>query len=101
MNDDELRVLVYQNTSDPAAVTGAYHTVSRRLAGVPGLLGNELLQSTVDSTGFVVVSRWSGLAAFQEWEQGADHRDATAALRPFQDRRHGSPFGVYRVTARY
>ena len=101
MDDDELRVLVYQTTTDPAAVTDAYHAVSRRLAGVSGLLGNELLQSAGDPTGFVVVSRWSGMAAFQEWEQGADHRDATAALRPFQDRRRGSPFGIYRVAASY
>ncbi|WP_018681700.1 antibiotic biosynthesis monooxygenase family protein [Actinokineospora enzanensis] len=97
----ELRVHVYLTTTDPAAVTDAYHTVSRRLAGVPGLLGNELLRSTVDPTAFAVVSRWSGQAAFREWEQGPGHRDATAPLRPFQDHRHGSPFGVFLVDASY
>ena len=40
-----VRVLIYATApdADPGAVADAYHRVSRRLAGTPGLLGNEQL----------------------------------------------------------
>ncbi len=44
----EVRVLVYQAAYDDeqlAAVRDAYHLVSKRMAQVPGMLGNELLRS--------------------------------------------------------
>ncbi|MDA3647673.1 antibiotic biosynthesis monooxygenase [Saccharopolyspora indica] len=97
----EVRVLIYHQADDAGTVEGAYREVSRRLAEVPGMLGNELLHSAFDRTGFVVLSRWADLAAFQEWERGAEHRDSTAPLRPFRDTRLEVPFGVYEVRATY
>ncbi|MFI5495819.1 antibiotic biosynthesis monooxygenase family protein [Actinoplanes sp. NPDC051859] len=97
----ELRVLVYHATEDAAGIRKAYHDVSGVLADVPGMLGNELLHSVPDPTGFVVVSRWADLAAFREWEQGPAHRASTAPLRPFRDTRMAMPFGVYEVEASY
>ena len=44
----ELRVLLFHSADDVAGVTDAYHQVSREMAGVPGLLGNELLSSVHD-----------------------------------------------------
>lgn len=97
----QVRVLVYHAAvdTDTAAIDEAYHQVSVKMANVPGMLGNELLRSVADPTGFVVVSNWTGIDAFRAWEQGPQHRATTAALRPFRDRRVSPPFGIYRVTA--
>ncbi|ONI78129.1 antibiotic biosynthesis monooxygenase [Actinosynnema sp. ALI-1.44] len=97
----EVRVLLYHDTADVTGIEAAYHQVSHNLAGVPGLLGNELLRSVPDPTGFVVVSHWRDLAAFHKWERGVDHRDSTALLRPYRDTSLPRPFGVYQVTAAY
>ncbi|QNP69668.1 antibiotic biosynthesis monooxygenase [Streptomyces roseirectus] len=100
----EVRVMVYQAAYDEAQlaeVRAAYHLVSERLAGVPGMLGNELLRSPADPTALAVVSRWESMAAFEKWEQGAGHRADTAPLRPFRDTRAGKPFAVYEVDAAY
>ena len=100
----EVRVVVYQAAHDEeqlAAVRAAYHQVSERLAGVPGMLGNELLRSPFDPTSLAVLSRWESLDAFRAWEAGAEHRQDTAPLRPFRDTRTGSPFAVYQVDAAY
>ncbi|MFI6847831.1 antibiotic biosynthesis monooxygenase [Kitasatospora sp. NBC_00085] len=100
----EVRVLVYQIARDEeelAAVRAAYHQVSRRLAAVPGMLGNELLRQNHDPSSLVVVSRWESWSAFEAWERGAGHRDDTAPLRPFRDNRTGTPFAIYQVDAAY
>jgi heme-degrading monooxygenase HmoA len=97
----EVRVLVYHAAEDVSGVEEAYHTVSRQMAGVPGLLGNELLRSATDPQGFVVMSRWKDLDAFVAWEGGADHRTDTAPLRPYRDTRLPVPFAIYHVTAAY
>jgi heme-degrading monooxygenase HmoA len=100
------RVLIYAlaREADPEGVEveKAYHQISAALAGVPGLLGNELLREvgSGEST-FVVMSEWESMSAFQRWEQGVDHRGTTAPLRPYQDSRRGRPFALYEVTATY
>lgn len=98
---EEIRVLVYHATDNIRLINDAYHQVSRKMANVPGMLGNELLHSLPDPTGFVVMSRWASIEAFQQWEQGPDHLNTTALLRPFRDPRMTTPFGIYRVTAAY
>lgn len=100
----EVRVLVHQAAHDETelrAVHDAYHLVSKRMADVPGMLGNELLRSPADPTALVVVSRWTDLAAFRRWEEGPEHRDDTAPLRPYRDTRLAVPFGIYEVEAAY
>jgi len=97
----QTRVLVYHETDDIAAIQDAYHLASGHLRGVSGLLGNELLHSVHDSTGFVVMSSWENLDAFKRWERGPAHLSQTAPLRPFRDTRMSLPFGVYQVTAGY
>lgn len=96
-----VRVLLYHEAEEPHRIEAAYHESSARLAGVPGLLGNELLRSISDPSGFVVVSSWSDVTAFQEWERGAEHRGQTAPLRPFRDKRLSRPFDIYQVRAAY
>ena len=97
-----VRVLVYASAAPgDDGVTAAYHRISAALAGTPGLLGNELLQSLLEPSDFAVLSEWESEQAFHDWEEGASHRGVTAPLRPYQDTRHGSAFGVYRVTAQY
>lgn len=98
---EQVRVLVYHAADDACLIDEAYHRVSRRMASVPGMLGNELLHSLPDPTGFLVVSRWASIGAFQQWEQGPAHLETTAPLRPFRDPRMATPFGIYRVTAAY
>jgi heme oxygenase (mycobilin-producing) len=83
------------------AVASAYHDISRRLAGTPGLLRNRLLEKADGSGGYVVVSEWESLAAFRSWEEGPDHRGVTAPLRPYHDGRLAVAFGVYEVAAEY
>lgn len=97
----QVRVLLFHATDDAEGIEQAYHRVSKELAAVPGQLGNELLRDVYDPTGFVVISRWRDLAAFQEWETGAEHKDSTSPLRQYRDTRGGRPFGIYQVAADY
>ena len=85
----------------PTAVVDAYHRVSQELDGTPGLLRNALLEMVDPPGQLVVLSEWSTMAAFRQWEQGTEHRQATAPLRPYQDERMSPPFGIYRVAAEY
>jgi heme-degrading monooxygenase HmoA len=96
-----VRVVLRHDCADPAAIEAAYRDVSTRLAGVPGLLGNELLRSVHDPRDYLVVSRWRDLTAFQQWESGVEHRGDTAPLRPFRSAGTGQPFGIYEVLAEY
>ncbi|MEV2275898.1 antibiotic biosynthesis monooxygenase [Nocardiopsis sp. NPDC049922] len=93
------RVLIWHRAPDdgPGAVEDAYRAISEELAGTPGLLGNELLGAVDDAGRLLVMSEWESLAAFLDWERGADHRTATAPLRPFQDRERDRFFEVYEV----
>lgn len=97
----QVRVLVYQVAEEPAVIYGAYHEVSKQMLGIPGLIGNELLGSVLDPSGFVVLSRWADVTAFRTWEQGAEHRDTTAPLRPYRDVRRSTGFDIYQVLAEY
>ena len=97
----QVKVMLFNVADEAADIEAAYHTISRELAGVPGLLGNELLRSVVDARQFVVLSTWSDIAAFNAWEQGADHKRDTAPLRPFRDPGASRPFGIYQVTTAY
>lgn len=96
-----VRVLIFNHTDDEAGIEAAYHEVSRELAGVPGLIGNELLRSMHDPKGFVVMSLWESVEAFDTWEQGVSHKGSTSPLRPFRDTSMNPPFGVYQVSAAY
>jgi len=96
-----LRVLLYHRTDDADAIERGYHLVSRRLAGVPGMVGNELLCSVHQPGEFLVVSSWQSLEAFTSWENGPDHRQQTSPLRPFRDPTMSRPFGLYHVRGTY
>lgn len=97
----EVRVLLYLKApdGDPDAVSTAYGKINAQLAGTPGLIGSELLRSTLEDGGFAVLSRWTDLDAFRDWEQGPAHRKETSPLRPYQDRGSGRRhYGIYEVT---
>ncbi|WP_067491144.1 antibiotic biosynthesis monooxygenase family protein [Actinomadura hibisca] len=99
MTAGQVRVLVrYQAPGDdPEAVVQAYKLVCEELRGTPGLLGSELLASTLDEGRFAVLSLWSDAARFQEWEQGPAHKGQTSGLRPFRDTSSGRGFDFYEV----
>lgn len=97
----EVRVINYYATEDAEGIRLAYDQVSKLLAAVPGMLGNELIHSVHDPLGWIVISRWTDLAAFTAWEAGAEHRADTTPLRPYQDRRRGLPFGIYELSDSY
>lgn len=96
-----VRVLLYHSAPDAHCLLGAYHEVSRRLHGVPGLVSNELLQSVNRPDGFVVTSVWRCMEEYQEWARRPDHKHLTAPLRPFRDTPMSRPFDVYQVAASY
>jgi heme-degrading monooxygenase HmoA len=84
------------------AVVDAYHRISAELAGTAGLLGNELLRSTIEGDRFAVLSEWQDLGAFRAWESGPNHTSRTSPLRPFQDRDSGyRHYEIYEVVASY
>jgi len=84
---ERVRVILYAVApdDDPEGVRRAYDTISTRLRGTPGLLGNELLRDAHAPGRFAVLSEWESLTAFRAWEDGSEHREATAPLRPHQD----------------
>lgn len=107
MSEGRVHVLLYARPPESrppetgaAAVADAYHRISRSLAGTPGLLGNRLMRE-VGGAGFVVMSEWESMAAFQAWERGPTHRETTSPLRPYQDSSRGRAFGIYEVVAAY
>jgi heme-degrading monooxygenase HmoA len=95
-----IRVLLFL-AAPAATVTEAYHRVSQRLAGTPGLARNVLLENLAAPGRFIVESEWDSVEAFRAWEDGPDHREATAPLRPYQAPAGDRVFGVYRVAAEY
>ncbi|MEV7467843.1 antibiotic biosynthesis monooxygenase family protein [Streptomyces kronopolitis] len=90
-----------RGASAAQAVLAAYHEASRRMAGTPGLLGNQLMTAVDAPDSFVVVSRWSNWDAFAAWEGSAGHKEQTAPLRNFRDTSRERPFEIYRVLASY
>lgn len=97
----QVEVVLYHRSDDEEAVVTAYHEASRRMAGTPGLLGNQLLRAVGDTRSFTVVSRWADWSAFTAWEGSAGHKDQTAPLRPYRDFGRERPFEVYQVAASY
>lgn len=72
--------------------TDGFETAWREVAGVigaePANLGQWLLRDTADGTRYVVVSDWTGEAAFRAFELSAAHVVNRRRLAPF--RRGGS-----------
>jgi heme-degrading monooxygenase HmoA len=96
------RVIVWHRATDDgvAGLERAYHAISEQLDGTPGLLSNELLRAVRKPGYFAVLSEWTSLAAFQEWEQGPGHRKDTSPLRSYQEKdRPGGHYEIYEVAA--
>lgn len=96
-----VRVLLWHRTpaQGDEAVLSAYHVISRRLRGTPGLLANELLRDPIAPDRYVVISEWESLEAFRTWEQGSQHKGTTEPLRPFRDLEQS--FEILEVVASY
>ncbi|GAA3029856.1 antibiotic biosynthesis monooxygenase family protein [Streptomyces glomeratus] len=99
---DRIRILLFCRApaEGPEVIERAYHEISKTLADTPGLLGNELLHSLIEDDAFAVMSEWESLEAFHAWDEGPDHKDQTAGLRPYQDRTR-RPWDMYAVRASY
>ncbi|GAA1666101.1 antibiotic biosynthesis monooxygenase [Fodinicola feengrottensis] len=91
-----VRVVVYYAAPEETLVD-AYERVNKEMAGTAGLVGAELLKSTLDTDRFAVLSEWTDLPSFQQWEEGARHRNQTSELRPYEDGTNGRPYGIYQV----
>ncbi|MBP2708284.1 antibiotic biosynthesis monooxygenase [Microbispora sp. RL4-1S] len=95
-----VRVLLrYRGSEDE--IGAAFHTISRKLQGTPGLLGSELWRDIGDSRAFVVSSEWTSREAFDTWERGPDHKATTQPLRPYHDSAGGRAFELVEVVAAY
>ncbi|MFE5600009.1 antibiotic biosynthesis monooxygenase family protein [Streptomyces coelicoflavus] len=84
-----------------APLLTAYHEVSARLAGLPGLVRNELLVSPHDPDSVVIASEWADLTAYRAWEDDPAHRDLSAPLRPFRDPERSPAWQVLEVVAEH
>jgi len=95
-----VRILVWHRApGDGAEIEALYHAVSARLAGVPGLLGSELLRSAADPDRYVVMSEWVSLAAFEAWDVTPQHA-VTEPLRRYRDvNERGAAYEIYEVSA--
>lgn len=96
-----VEVVLYHLTERRTDIVAAYHEASRRMAGTPGLLGNQLMRQVGRPDSYVVVSRWESWESFEKWEAGAEHKDQTAPLREYRDTERERPFEIYEVLARY
>ncbi|POX42884.1 antibiotic biosynthesis monooxygenase [Streptomyces sp. Ru73] len=96
-----VEVVLYHLADRGPDIVAAYHEASRRMAGTPGLLGNQLMNQVGRPDSYVVVSYWDSWESFETWEAGAGHKDQTAPLRAFRDVGRERPFEIYKVLARY
>ncbi|MGW1221365.1 antibiotic biosynthesis monooxygenase family protein [Streptomyces californicus] len=96
-----VEVVLYHLSPSGEDVLAAYHEASRRMAGTPGLLGNQLMSEVGRPDSYVVVSHWDAWESFETWESGSEHKEQTAPLRAFRDTERVRPFEIYRVLAAY
>lgn len=98
------RVLVHHRVPDgrPDAVEDAYRAAARDLAGVPGLLGTELLDVPGDPAARVLLMDWTSVERYRSWEERHRAAGHPSPLRPFQDRaRPGGHHHLFVLAARY
>lgn len=96
-----VRILVWHSaTEDRRALEETYHEVSRKLAGTPGLIGNELWRSATDPAVYAIMSEWEDMESFQSWADNARQHEVTTPLRRFR-RATDRAAEIYEVTAAY
>jgi heme-degrading monooxygenase HmoA len=80
-----VRIMVFAKIaeSDAEAFEKAYLAVTERMRGTAGLIGDELLRDADAPGSYVLLSEWESLEVFRAWEDGADHRDLSAPMRPY------------------
>lgn len=69
--------------ADGPAFERAYLEVTERMRGTAGLVGDELLRVADGSGDYVLLSTWESMEQFRAWEDGADHRQISAPMRPY------------------
>jgi heme-degrading monooxygenase HmoA len=91
-----VRVLVWHDAQGNApALEQEYERISRRLAGTPGLVANELWHSAADPQRYAVASEWVSLEAFRAWADDPEQHRVTWSLRRY--RPDNRDFGIYAV----
>jgi heme-degrading monooxygenase HmoA len=90
-------VIVFLREEAPGEVARAYRETSWVTEPIPGLLSTDLVRETEDPARYLLLSRWTDLAAFRAWQSGPDHAGGakTSPLRPYQDRSRGKHYLVY------
>jgi heme-degrading monooxygenase HmoA len=88
-----VRVMVFASVDADRAdgFERAFTEVRATMAGTPGLLTDELLREPgeieVGEGGavvrYVMLSEWASEQEFRAWEEGGDHRDTSAPMRPY------------------
>ncbi|MEO3811818.1 antibiotic biosynthesis monooxygenase family protein [Sphaerisporangium sp. B11E5] len=98
-----VRVLLWYRAPDggDAELVEAFHRISSKLRGTPGLISSELWRASHEPADFVVVSEWESRQVFETWERDAAHKEDTAPLRPYRDTRRERPFMLLDVVAAY
>ena len=72
---------------------------SRVAQGLEGHVVHHLCQSLDDSTRWMIFSLWDSVAAAEQWERSAEHRELTMPLRACWDEAQRSRYKI-RVEAR-
>jgi heme oxygenase (mycobilin-producing) len=82
-----------------AEFLAAYEQVRWEVAAVPGHLGDQVCQSTVDPDQWLITSQWRAAADFLAWERSTEHRAAAAPMMAHVVERQSLRFTVRRETA--
>jgi heme oxygenase (mycobilin-producing) len=98
-----IRVLVWYRCphADLDGLAATFRAIGAQLAGVPGLIGSELLQAQREEGSIVVMSEWESTHAFAAWEASNGHRATTAPLRQYLDTTRPYPFDRFQILATF
>jgi heme oxygenase (mycobilin-producing) len=79
------RVMVFARVDEQrtAEFEAAYAQVTRKVAGTPGHIRDELLRDTDNPGSYVLLSEWVSAEHFLAWENAPVHRELTVPMRPY------------------
>jgi heme-degrading monooxygenase HmoA len=77
--------MVFASVDDANAAQfeSAYAEVTRKVAGTPGHIRDELLKDESEPGRYILLSEWASREHFLAWEDAPVHREVTTPMRPY------------------